>query len=55
MGILLESIFVAIGVMVVALAVSYAVWFVGMYLKDTNDKVTRILKILEEEVEDWEK
>lgn len=49
MGIVLESIFELIGVMVVALVILYAVRFVGMYLTDTNNKVTRILEILEEE------
>ena len=52
MGIILKSIFESIGVMVVALAISCAVWFVGMYLTDINNKVTRILEILEEESEE---
>lgn len=49
MGIVLESMFELIGIMAVVLAILYAVWLVGMYLTDTNNKVTRILEILEEE------
>jgi hypothetical protein len=45
MGIILESIFTAIGIIAVGIAILYEIWL----FDDTNAKVTRILKILEEE------